>query len=75
MNELEVSCMQPLCSIANQEKVNQLICLVIGCNNAEIETKEIRKELREYFINKGIISWQKIELRRILTIDIFALAP
>ena len=27
MNQLEVSCMQPLCSIANQEKVTQLIYL------------------------------------------------
>ena len=27
-NQLEVSCMQPLCSIANQEKVNRLIYLV-----------------------------------------------
>ena len=28
MNQLEASCMRPLCSIANQEKVNQLIYLV-----------------------------------------------
>ena len=29
MNQLEVSCMQLLCSIANQEKVNQLIISLV----------------------------------------------
>ena len=28
-------------------------------NDAAIETKEICEELREYFINKGAISWQQ----------------
>ena len=44
------------------------------CNNAEIETKEIRKELMEYFINKGAISWQRKQSLRIFKTEIFALA-
>ena len=44
-------------------------------NNASTETKEIREELTEHFINKGAISWQWKQSLRIFKTDIFALAP
>ena len=44
-------------------------------NNAAIETKEIREELRECFINNGAVSWQRKQSLRIFKTDIFVLAP
>ena len=44
-------------------------------NDAAIETKKIREELTEYFINKGAISWQWEQSLRIFKTDIFALTP
>ena len=42
--------------------------------NAAIETKDIPEELREYFINKGAISWQRKQSARIFKTDFFARA-
>ena len=51
MNQLEVSCMRPLLSIANQEKFNQLIYLVhpILLMQKTIEESNTKEELLSFF--------------------------
>ena len=52
MNQLEVSYIRPLCSIANQEKVNQLIYLVhrILLMQKTIEESNTKEELLSFFV-------------------------